>query len=121
MTNKNNPNVKIVTGKVNRINIGFTKKFKSPSTMATVNAVVNSSTTTPFIKYDSAITREAVISILRSNFISLGFSCIKIVAFVKNVPFPQKIILVRYEAILKIKELFLTKDYKYNYFFLLIL
>ena len=69
MTNKNNPNVKIVTGNVNRINIGFTKKLSKPSTIATVNAVVNSSTTTPFIKYDSDITSEAVISILRSNFI----------------------------------------------------
>lgn len=69
MTNKNNPNVKMVTGNVKRIKIGLTKKFKSPSTTATVKAVVNSSTKTPFIMYDNAITSEAVMSILRSNFI----------------------------------------------------
>lgn len=49
MTNKNNPKVITVTGNVSSINIGFTKKFKSPSTIATVKAVVNSSIITPFI------------------------------------------------------------------------
>ena len=50
MTSKNKPNVKNVMGKVNNTNIGFTKKFNNPKTMATVNAVVNSSTITPFIR-----------------------------------------------------------------------
>jgi len=50
ITNKNNPKVTIVTGNVNRIKMGFTKKFNSPSTMATVKAVENSSTITPFIR-----------------------------------------------------------------------
>ena len=40
----------MVTGNVNRIKMGFTKKFNSPSTMATVNAVENSSIITPFIR-----------------------------------------------------------------------
>ena len=44
ITNKNNPNVKIVTGKVKRTKIGFTKKFNNPRTIATIKAVVNSST-----------------------------------------------------------------------------
>lgn len=50
MTNKNSPSVMNVIGKVNKTNIGFTKKFKSPKTIATVSAVVNSSTITPFIR-----------------------------------------------------------------------
>ena len=50
MTNKNKPNVKKVTGKVNNTKIGFTKKFNNPKTIATVRAVVNSSMITPFIK-----------------------------------------------------------------------
>ena len=50
MTNKNNPSVKKVIGRVNNTKIGFTKKLSNPKTMATVNAVVNSSTITPFIR-----------------------------------------------------------------------
>lgn len=50
MTNKNNPSVKIVTGNVKITKIGLTKKFNNPRTIATVNAVVNLSTTTPFIR-----------------------------------------------------------------------
>lgn len=50
MTNRNKPNVKKVIGNVNKTNIGFTKKLSKPRTMATVNAVVNSSTITPFIR-----------------------------------------------------------------------
>lgn len=49
ITSKNNPRVKMVTGKVNKTKIGFTKKLSNAKTTATVNAVVNSSTTTPFI------------------------------------------------------------------------
>lgn len=50
ITNKKSPRVKTVTGKVNNTNTGFTKKFNNPSTIATINAVENSSTTTPFIR-----------------------------------------------------------------------
>ena len=36
ITNRNNPNVKIVTGSVNKINMGFTNIFNSPNTIATI-------------------------------------------------------------------------------------
>lgn len=35
MTNKNNPNVSMVSGMVNKMSKGFTKVFKNPNTMAT--------------------------------------------------------------------------------------
>jgi hypothetical protein len=35
ITNKNNPKVKIVTGSVNKTNIGFIKIFNNPKTIAT--------------------------------------------------------------------------------------
>ena len=50
ITNINKPNVKKVTGKVNNTKIGFTKKLSKPKTIATVKAVVNSFTYTPFIR-----------------------------------------------------------------------
>lgn len=50
ITNKNNPKVKIVIGSVNKTKIGFTKKLSKAKTIATDNAVVNSSTITPFIR-----------------------------------------------------------------------
>jgi len=71
MTNKNNPNVKMVTGKVRIIRIGLTKKFSNASTIATVKAVVNSSTTTPFIRYAKIITSNEVTTIRISNFIEV--------------------------------------------------
>lgn len=72
ITNKNKPNVKIVTGNVNKTKIGFTKKFNNPKTIATVKAVVNSSTRTPFIRYEIAITSIDVTKILTSIFIFYG-------------------------------------------------
>ena len=69
MTSKNKPNVKTVTGKVNNTKIGFTKKFNNANTTATVSAVVNLSTTTPFIKWAMTKTNAAVINILKSSFI----------------------------------------------------
>lgn len=69
MTNKNKPSVKIVTGKVNKTKIGFTKKLSKPKTIATVKAVVNSLTYTPFIRYAMVITKSAVTNILMSSFI----------------------------------------------------
>lgn len=50
MTNKNKPSVIKVMGKVNNTSSGFTKKLSKPKTIATVNAVVNSSMITPFIR-----------------------------------------------------------------------
>ncbi len=44
ITNKNNPSVKTVTGKVNKINIGFTKIFNNPKTIATIIEVPKLST-----------------------------------------------------------------------------
>ena len=44
MTNKNNPKVRIVTGKVSITNIGLINIFSNPRTMATINAVVNPAT-----------------------------------------------------------------------------
>ena len=69
MTNKNKPSVKMVTGKVNKTKMGFTKKLSSPKTMATVRAVVNSSTMTPFMILAKPNTKRAVIRILKSSFI----------------------------------------------------
>ncbi len=71
MTNKNKPNVIMVTGKVRIISIGLTKKFNKPSTIETVNAVVNSSTTIPFIRYAKIITSNEVTTIRISNFIEV--------------------------------------------------
>ncbi len=44
ITNKNKPNVIKVIGKVNNTKIGFTNKFKSPNTKATINEVLRLST-----------------------------------------------------------------------------
>lgn len=79
----------MVTGKVNKTKMGFTKKLSKPKTIATVRAVVNSSTTTPFIILAKPNTKSAVISILNSNFISVFFN-FKIFSFSKTLPFPQK-------------------------------
>ncbi len=69
ITNKNNPSVNIVTGNVNNTKIGFTKKFSKPNTIATVNAVVNLSISTPFITLSITKTSIDVISIRTSSFI----------------------------------------------------
>lgn len=39
MTNKNNPKVITVTGKVRITKIGFIKRFSNPKTIATITAV----------------------------------------------------------------------------------
>ena len=97
ITNKNNPKVNTVTGKVNNTKTGFTKKLSKPKTMATVNAVVNSSTTTPFMILAKPNTKRAVISILNSNFIFVFY--FKFSRLSKTLPFPQKTILdFRHEA-----------------------
>ena len=48
--NKNNPKVKIVTGKVNNNKIGLTKTLSNPKTSATIKEVLKSATCTPDIK-----------------------------------------------------------------------
>jgi hypothetical protein len=50
IANKNNPNVTIVTGKVNITKIGLTKIFSNPRTTATIKAVVKLATLTLVIK-----------------------------------------------------------------------
>lgn len=44
ITNKNNPKVTIVTGKVSTTKMGLIKILSNPRTMATINAVVNPAT-----------------------------------------------------------------------------
>ncbi len=68
---RNNPKVKIVTGSVNKIKIGFTNIFNSPKTNATIIDVEKFATWTPFIKWEISITNTAVISILKSIFIGI--------------------------------------------------
>lgn len=50
ITNKNNPKVKIVAGKVNITKIGLTNKLSSPKTTATIIAVLKLATLTLVIK-----------------------------------------------------------------------
>ena len=70
ITNKNNPKVKKVMGKVNTTNIGFTKKFKSANTIATFTDVSMPFTSvTPFIKWAISSTSNAEINSLRISFI----------------------------------------------------
>ncbi len=47
ITNRKRPSVKIVTGRVNRINIGFTIEFINARTTATISAVTILSVLTP--------------------------------------------------------------------------
>ncbi len=44
ITNKNNPNVMMVTGNVSITNIGLINILSNPRTIATINAVVNPAT-----------------------------------------------------------------------------
>jgi hypothetical protein len=60
-----------VIGSVNNTKIGLTKKLSKPNTRATVTAVINLSTTTPFINRAIINTKIAVINILSSSFISI--------------------------------------------------
>lgn len=77
MTNKNNPNVTIVTGKVNITNIGLINILSNPKTTATIKAVVKSATSTLVIKWEISKTKPEVIRILISSFISCIFSLIE--------------------------------------------
>jgi len=77
MTRRNNPKVINVTGSVSRTRIGFTNKFSSPKTTATIIAVTKLSDerpcvplrATPGIKCAITITKTAVRRILIIKFI----------------------------------------------------
>lgn len=69
ITNKNRPNVIIVTGNVRIIKMGFTIAFSSPNTTATIIAVVKLSIPTPGKKFANTKTAMAVSKILNSKFI----------------------------------------------------
>ena len=69
ITSKNSPNVRIVTGKVNKINIGFTKKLSKAKTIATTIEVIKESTLTPPRKLASKVTKIAVTSNLTIKYI----------------------------------------------------
>lgn len=68
-TNKNNPKVKIVTGKVNSTKIGFTNKLSNPKTTATTTDVPKPATVTPGKKLAIRSTKIEVIKILIIKFI----------------------------------------------------
>jgi hypothetical protein len=69
MTNKNKPSVRMVTGKVNIINRGFTVASKIASTIATISAVKISLITIPGSICARINALTAVINILIKNFI----------------------------------------------------
>lgn len=69
ITNKNNPNVKNVTGKVSNTKMGFTKKFNKANTIATFKEVsMPFESVTPFKKLAISITKSAVMNSLSSSF-----------------------------------------------------
>jgi hypothetical protein len=73
ITNKNNPKVRIVTGKVKIIIMGLINILSNPRTIATINAVVNPATRTPGIKFAISNTKPEVIRILISKFMKFCF------------------------------------------------
>ena len=66
MTSKNKPKVKIVSGKVNKIKMGFTSTLSKTNTIATQKDCRKSSTLMPGSKFDKSKTKAAVISNLIS-------------------------------------------------------
>lgn len=80
ITNKNNPNVSIVTGSVNRTKTGFTNTLSKPKTIATIRAVLKPVTVTLVMKFAISITNPDVIRILMSSFI---FSLVKLIYTIK--------------------------------------
>jgi len=71
ITNRNNPSERTVTGRVNRISIGLMKTLRKLNITATVSAVLNSSTVTPFITWEISRTNKEVIKRRRISFIYL--------------------------------------------------
>lgn len=60
ITSKKSPNVKTVTGSVNKIKMGFTNKLSNPKTIATTIEVAKPSTATPPKKRAIKVTKIAV-------------------------------------------------------------
>jgi len=81
MTNRNNPSVTIVIGKVKKIRIGFTYTFIKTSSNETSKAVEIPFTSTPGIRLAIKKTDMAVVTILIRNFI-LGILKFKIRLFI---------------------------------------
>ncbi len=73
ITSKNKPNVIIVTGNVNRTNIGLMNKLRSPSTIATITEVMKESTVTPGSKFEINKTRTDVSKMRMIIFIIYNF------------------------------------------------
>lgn len=73
ITNKNSPKVRIVTGRVNKIKIGFTIKLSNAKTIATTMDVEKLSTETPVRKFESSVTKIAVTNNRISNDIIFEF------------------------------------------------
>lgn len=84
MTNKNNPSVRKVIGKVNNTKIGFTKILSNPKTIATKSAVVKLATCTPVIKCEINRTKIAVTKTLTINFICVCIYCFKNTIILNN-------------------------------------
>ena len=77
-TNKNNPKVRIVIGKVKIINIGFTNTFNIARTKATINGVVMVlSSDTPGSNFAKIITAMALNMSFITSFISFIFYLIE--------------------------------------------
>lgn len=78
ITNKNNPNEKIVKGKVKITINGLMKIFNNPNTIATKTDVIKLFTIIPGKNLEIIITKTAVIKILLNNFM---FMILKMVWF----------------------------------------
>jgi hypothetical protein len=59
ITNRNNPRVMIVTGKVKITSIGFISRLRMANTIASIRAVAKSLTFTPGNRYAETITANA--------------------------------------------------------------
>ena len=73
ITNRNNPKVIMVTGKVSITNIGLIKIFSIPKTNATTSEVHIPATFTPGNQFAKSNTKKPVIIILISNFMLKTF------------------------------------------------
>ena len=73
ITNKNKPKVRMVTGKVKMIRIGFMVTLNNAKTTATITALVKFTTETPGKKWAITNTAIAVNTIFKMKFINLCF------------------------------------------------
>jgi len=81
ITNKNKPNVNIVTGSVNMTISGLINKFNKDNTIDTQIASIKESTIIPGIMYAKTATRTAFSNVLR---IILGKSAVEICIMISN-------------------------------------